>query len=284
MNTLQMSFFGMVFLLSAVIVSTSDAEKAFNRVSWNFLDQVLKKIGIIGAFKKNTMNTMNSYQKAKAVGPPFVSASPVIPFTTPSQAMEVAQEVKMAVIEVKLRDLKTLVDSALEQIATTAQDLASHFKYIKLTISEKEKPGICPPERFYTGMNPEVCKKACSNDSECDGDKKCCPDNCYKVCKPPAKEKPGNCPIVKKQSTCTDMCSTDNECANESKCCFGTCGMKCTPSVGEKDGVCEQKTVFNCFIAERSFCDTDTSCSNDEKCCPSKCNHECTKPYQETTS
>ncbi|KAG8446168.1 hypothetical protein GDO86_013862, partial [Hymenochirus boettgeri] len=95
-------------------------------------------------------------------------------------------------------------------------------------IVTEEKPGSCPSERYLKETYIEGSVAICSSDQECDGDKKCCPDNGYKFCKTPAKERPGNCPVVdESKERCTDFCTSDSECAKGSKCCFEICGLKC---------------------------------------------------------
>ncbi|KAM4691835.1 uncharacterized protein WCC33_016630 [Rhinophrynus dorsalis] len=149
---------------------------------------------------------------------------------------------------------------------------------LSTSAQEGSKPGVCPPERYYNSSYPEKCAELCTDDSDCEGDKKCCPDNCYKVCKTPAQTRPGCCPIVQYSGTrCDDECSSDSECPGESKCCMGSCGMFCEPQVEDKPGTCSQEPYL-CFVAERDICFSDSSCPGDEKCCPSGCRYTCQIP------
>ncbi|XP_063281932.1 waprin-Phi3-like [Pelobates fuscus] len=100
-----------------------------------------------------------------------------------------------------------------------------------IVIKAKVKPGICPSERYYT-PSTDIPHALCTRDSQCDGDKKCCLDNDYKFCKPPAKERSGKCPPTKETEIKNrqDICTSDSECADGCKCCFGSNGKTCLPS------------------------------------------------------
>ncbi|XP_063315193.1 WAP four-disulfide core domain protein 5-like isoform X2 [Pelobates fuscus] len=150
---------------------------------------------------------------------------------------------------------------------------------IVIKADHHEKPGVCPPERHFTPYS-DIPHDKCKSDTECEGDKKCCPDNDYKFCKPPAKERSGECPPAPKPEIKNreDFCSSDSECAAGSKCCFGSNGKTCLPCDKVKAGNCKQTEVIQCVLPERSLCNTDCSCPNDEKCCPKDCHFECQKP------
>ncbi|XP_063315194.1 WAP four-disulfide core domain protein 3-like [Pelobates fuscus] len=150
---------------------------------------------------------------------------------------------------------------------------------IVIKADHHEKSGVCPPERYYT-PSAGVPVHTCTNDSQCECDKKCCPDNGYKFCKPPAKERSGQCPPTTKIAIKNrqDFCSSDSECADGSKCCLGSNGKTCLPCNKVKAGTCKQPNIPHCLLFERPFCDNDCSCPNDEKCCPSGCRFTCQKP------
>ncbi|XP_053549383.1 antileukoproteinase-like [Bombina bombina] len=145
------------------------------------------------------------------------------------------------------------------------------------------KPGLCPKERNVIRFEPWRCIEYCKDDSQCEGNKKCCSDNCNKFCKPPAQERPGVCPNNQPitYTPCTDNCTSDSECATGSKCCFQNCGRTCLPTANNKTGFCFQEKPLTCYIKERHLCDTDSSCSADEKCCNVLCRTECRKPLPE---
>ncbi|CAH2285627.1 WAP four-disulfide core domain 3-like [Pelobates cultripes] len=130
---------------------------------------------------------------------------------------------------------------------------------IVIKADDDEKPGVCPPERYFTPFS-DIPHDKCTSDKECEGDKKCCPDNGYKFCKPPAEERSGECPPAPKPEIKNrqDFCSSDSECAAGPKCCFGSNGKTCLPCDKVKAGNCEQTEVFQCFIvtsSARSLCE-----------------------------
>lgn len=56
------------------------------------------------------------------------------------------------------------------------------------------EPGICSPP-IDTGQIDTICVIECNSDEDCQGDKKCCPYLCGRVCSIPTggiKPKPGN--------------------------------------------------------------------------------------------
>ncbi|XP_044151937.1 perlwapin-like isoform X1 [Bufo gargarizans] len=148
---------------------------------------------------------------------------------------------------------------------------------LRTSSAQTVKPGMCPPERFLITSFPTITRE-CENDNECTGNKKCCKDNGYSICKPPAKERAGTCPENPNKTTKRrdDFCTSDSECAPGSKCCLKDGGKTCLPSVGEKKGSCGYKP--SCFIEERPYCNGDTGCSGDEKCCQPVCTQKCMKP------
>ncbi|XP_073420636.1 waprin-Phi2-like [Dendrobates tinctorius] len=91
------------------------------------------------------------------------------------------------------------------------------------------KPGTCPTIR---DMSLGICVKRCSDDSECEGNRKCCKTSCDGFqCQMP-DDKPGSCrsPEIVDGTTCdqTKHCGSDNNCEGEQKCCQNTCsGTSC---------------------------------------------------------
>ncbi|XP_063819677.1 WAP four-disulfide core domain protein 3 [Pseudophryne corroboree] len=120
---------------------------------------------------------------------------------------------------------------------------------------------------------------------------KCCLDNCQKMCKPPAQERPGACPVFTAHAgKCSDNCTSDSECPGHAKCCFKTCGKTCVPTLTDlakpnmepiiQRGFCPQENILNCALPERATCD-DFSCVDGYKCCPMICRRECRKAVDE---
>ncbi|KAE8576434.1 hypothetical protein XENTR_v10004184 [Xenopus tropicalis] len=142
-----------------------------------------------------------------------------------------------------------------------------------------DKPGECPPEGYLAEKYLST-YTACQSDDDCGDSWKCCTDNGYKYCKPPAQERPGSCPDCTDQPRTTDYCTSDSMCADGSKCCTQNGGKTCLPSVGDKKGSCRRKTPIMCIVAMRSTCLSDSMCNGDYKCCPSDngCYNECQKP------
>ncbi|XP_071968130.1 whey acidic protein-like isoform X1 [Engystomops pustulosus] len=149
-----------------------------------------------------------------------------------------------------------------------------------ITSACNERPGVCPPERFYNSS--EKMESQCEDDSECPGDKKCCEDNGVKFCKPPAEGRNGTCPPCSYQEGITerrdDVCSADSDCAPGSLCCFTDSKKECT-STEEKEGFCGIAKF--CFLPQRPLCKNDTGCPGKEKCCPSECIDMCLPPLKE---
>ncbi|XP_068119604.1 WAP four-disulfide core domain protein 3 [Hyperolius riggenbachi] len=149
-----------------------------------------------------------------------------------------------------------------------------------------EKSGQCPRERYYV-KNANVsngCLKLCKSDTNCPNNMMCCNDNCAKMCKPPAKEKAGQCPTLSAASAtkCSDNCTSDSECPGNYKCCFKECGLSCVSPDGQpntdipaKNQFCKQESVYACALEERAFCD-ENSCTDGFKCCPFICHKQCT--------
>ncbi|KAE8575489.1 hypothetical protein XENTR_v10003851 [Xenopus tropicalis] len=145
------------------------------------------------------------------------------------------------------------------------------------------KPGTCPPQRHKPAIFPFRCVSTCKNDDTCTGDKKCCFDNCQKICKPPAQERPGECPIETRSNAtdCYDFCTDDNECSGGGKCCPSSCGRSCTSTVQVKKGFCQQEQLLKCSVMEADYCGSDKNCYRGEKCCPKLCRKECQPALKE---
>ncbi|XP_040292021.1 whey acidic protein-like [Bufo bufo] len=153
---------------------------------------------------------------------------------------------------------------------------------LRTSSAQAAKPGVCPLERFFNSTYA-VKTESCREDSDCPGNKKCCSDNGFKFCKPPAKRRIGSCPVNPSGTAiserCDDMCTADSECAPKTKCCLKGCGKTCVPSNGDKKGFCGLEGY--CLIAERPHCDTDAGCPGFEKCCRPGCTQTCVKPLKE---
>ncbi|XP_069507316.1 WAP four-disulfide core domain protein 3-like isoform X6 [Ambystoma mexicanum] len=145
----------------------------------------------------------------------------------------------------------------------------------------KEKPGICPPQRYHE--KDPFNDAYCDTDEDCTGNKKCCVDNFDKMCKPPAKDGAYKCPTTSYDETSpkrTDFCSSNSECAPNATCCMKNGGKTCHPSVGVKSGECPPDPI-RCIRGIRPACLDDSTCQGNEKCCSSKCGMECLPPIKE---
>uniref|UniRef100_A0A8C5SKC5 WAP domain-containing protein n=1 Tax=Laticauda laticaudata TaxID=8630 RepID=A0A8C5SKC5_LATLA len=87
------------------------------------------------------------------------------------------------------------------------------------------KPGECPKVK----IDPDYpCNQDCACDSECEGNKKCCPVGCARECFSP--EKAGICPqaeLERPNGNCTEECQSDAHCEGNQKCCQTGCGTSC---------------------------------------------------------
>ncbi|XP_070554198.1 balbiani ring protein 3-like isoform X2 [Ptychodera flava] len=158
------------------------------------------------------------------------------------------------------------------------------------------KPGLCP----VPGESIGACVEECSNDEECDGDKKCCSNGCGHVCISPVGykiqengfvgllPKAGLCPVIPEGTagSCAIDCISDQECNDTRKCCSNGCGRTCTVPVGLKElyigllpkfGQCpeiEDADAANCV----EECSSDEECRGRKKCCDNGCGHVCLHP------
>ncbi|KAM5135269.1 uncharacterized protein ACMZJ9_017875 [Mantella aurantiaca] len=156
-----------------------------------------------------------------------------------------------------------------------------------------QKPGKCPQERYYIkASDPDIVHNICkNNDFNCPDNMKCCSDNGHKMCKPPAQDRPGQCPTFDSAfastTKCNDNCTSDSECPGNFKCCFKSCGKTCVPTLSDigkpstgaeiTKGFCQQEALYRCVNKERFYCD-ENSCTDGYKCCPFICRKECRKP------
>ncbi|XP_073415423.1 WAP four-disulfide core domain protein 3 [Dendrobates tinctorius] len=151
---------------------------------------------------------------------------------------------------------------------------------LRISSAALEKDGECPPERYVASNF--IPNEFCQDDDGCPGGQKCCRDNNYKICKPPASDRCGPCPVSPTSSVrCNDMCTADSDCATEAKCCLNSCGHNCLPLIEEKPGFCEMEKLAQCVVAQRDFCVNDTGCPDAEKCCPYGCAKRCQQPLDE---
>ena len=115
-----------------------------------------------------------------------------------------------------------------------------------ITIPQKpvEKPGQCPPASGSFGICSFDKSKNCLGDDACEGDLKCCSEQCGRICKKPIQVvpvpetprvvKPGKCPASTGSfSICTigaseNQCTEDHECEDNMKCCIAGCGRFCS--------------------------------------------------------
>ncbi|CAH2327183.1 keratin-associated 5-1-like isoform X19 [Pelobates cultripes] len=139
-------------------------------------------------------------------------------------------------------------------------------------VSDSEKPGVCPPERFVISKGDKA--KWCHSDKDCLDDKKCCPQSEGTVCKTPAEERSEQCPRRKRIGLrCDDECTSDSECAPDLKCCMSRCGLSCVTPLGGTPGYCPdaKPDLSPCFFP----C---IECPEGQKCCPKNCRDECVTP------
>ncbi|XP_038066487.1 neurogenic locus notch homolog protein 1-like [Patiria miniata] len=129
-----------------------------------------------------------------------------------------------------------------------------------------ERPGQCPAP---TGAG--ICVEACSSDSSCPNQQKCCSNGCGHACVNPV----------------SDVCNP-NPCLNGGNCyqsytspgsytCIcadGFYGSNCETS-SERPGQCPPPTVFGICV---EACSSDSSCPDRQKCCSNGCGHACTTP------
>ncbi|KAM4622245.1 uncharacterized protein O3C94_020058 [Discoglossus pictus] len=151
------------------------------------------------------------------------------------------------------------------------------FGVIEEYLCGPEKLGQCPPERKLSPRSKWRPVEICHDDSNCEGNKKCCPDNYFKFCKPPAQDTPGSCPPVPAVSyeQCNDNCSANSDCAPGFNCCFHKCGKTCMRTQNERVGECPL-TMAQCQQGDNSVvCTGDNNCPNGGKCCDASCGKRC---------
>ncbi|KAM9296020.1 uncharacterized protein PAF06_016903 [Gastrophryne carolinensis] len=160
---------------------------------------------------------------------------------------------------------------------------------VKVPETADVRSGQCPPERYYQkATTGERFLQICSSDRQCPLNWKCCHDNGYTFCKPPAQERQGQCPAfdsaLSTASKCNDNCTSDSECPHNYKCCLKHCGRTCVP-VGDHAGpkgnfFCLQEASYNCLWKDRYLCD-EASCTDGFKCCPVICRTQCEPALKE---
>ncbi|XP_018589585.2 WAP four-disulfide core domain protein 3 [Scleropages formosus] len=133
------------------------------------------------------------------------------------------------------------------------------------------KNGHCPRR-----LTVVPSKRACTCDTDCPGNDKCCVFDCGAVCVPPAFTKPGVCPQRKRGlGLCAEFCANDSDCPEDEKCCFNGCGHQCTAPYTVKPGRCTRpKGTPMCA----EFCYHDGQCPGEQKCCRTTCGHACSEP------
>ncbi|XP_039903755.1 WAP four-disulfide core domain protein 3-like isoform X2 [Simochromis diagramma] len=134
------------------------------------------------------------------------------------------------------------------------------------------KPGVCPRKRWDFGL----CVESCSNDYDCRGKEKCCPNGCGRECMapvgvlPPKPECPPHLNLALSRKGC-------NDCPRDHTCCVYNGYEVCIPPVRTKPGECPRThlTVGLCG----KLCSNDNDCPGKEKCCSTKCGRNCIAPY-----
>ncbi|OCT85700.1 WAP four-disulfide core domain protein 2 [Xenopus laevis] len=90
------------------------------------------------------------------------------------------------------------------------------------TVTQRDKPGVCPDTNLSLG----ICGKECKTDMDCGNNLKCCKTGCDGLqCQEP-DEKPGSCPKPSNETVCvtTADCRADSKCEGQQKCCPTGCG------------------------------------------------------------
>ncbi|NWX95173.1 WAP protein, partial [Nothoprocta ornata] len=134
------------------------------------------------------------------------------------------------------------------------------------------KAGFCPASPgLYASYE---CQARCHNDGDCPAEQKCCRRGCDAVCLPPAREKPGICPLSEVVApTCPPACADDRHCPGAQKCCSSRCGHVCREPEPDKPGECPKvrprQSPEPC--TEEDTCVHDRDCARLEKCCFSGC-------------
>ncbi|XP_078366590.1 uncharacterized protein LOC144650724 isoform X3 [Oculina patagonica] len=147
----------------------------------------------------------------------------------------------------------------------------------------------CPPSHYIPRENCSDTTDKCNNDSQCPGRSKCCATGCLSECiTPPAKKKPGECPLndyipPELCEVTEDLCKEDDDCKGRDKCCFSGCRLECmTPPIIVKDkpGVCPIVDYIDRESCEVTTdeCNEDFDCKGKDKCCATGCIQECVTP------
>ncbi|XP_073529713.1 uncharacterized protein [Phyllobates terribilis] len=137
------------------------------------------------------------------------------------------------------------------------------------------KPGQCPaPKKKIIG-------KACTKDSDCSRNKKCCQQKGLK-CVAPEQEHPGVCPTGLQDLSCSHLnktlCSRDSDCLPEEKCCLSRGNiLQCQKVKSKKPGSCPIPLTRCKLPMPPPLCESDKDCLGEQKCCTPWCRQECTK-------
>ncbi|XP_038074617.1 balbiani ring protein 3-like isoform X2 [Patiria miniata] len=163
------------------------------------------------------------------------------------------------------------------------------------------KRGQCPMVDS-SGDVGGICVNECMDDTHCDGDEKCCGNECGgRVCRDPENDgsemdmeepiwKPGTCPMPPMGSVggiCVEECNAeygDAGCPRHWKCCSNGCGHACRPP-REMSGQCpmvpEGADMSDCQDLEE--CTLDNECQMNRpgsKCCTTACGTRCMSPVR----
>lgn len=155
------------------------------------------------------------------------------------------------------------------------------------------KRGECPVADYIPPENCSDTTDKCNDDSQCPGRDKCCATGCLQECiTPPAKKKPGKCPlndyILPELCEVTeDKCQEDEDCKGRDKCCGTGCNLECiTPPIIEKLRVCPIVDYIDPESCEVTTdeCSEDEDCKGKDKCCATGCIKECVTPPLPTST
>ncbi|XP_053545555.1 WAP four-disulfide core domain protein 3-like isoform X2 [Bombina bombina] len=152
------------------------------------------------------------------------------------------------------------------------------------SIPPETKAGSCPPLKPGSAG---ICVNRCDQDSDCQGNLKCCSNGCGKTCEAPnsipQETKAGSCPPIKHGSAgiCVNMCDQDSKCEGNLKCCSNGCGKTCqAPNSIPKEtkaGTCPPVKPGSAGLCVNS-CDQDSNCEGNLKCCSNGCGTTCQAP------
>uniref|UniRef100_A0A8C5SHV4 WAP domain-containing protein n=1 Tax=Laticauda laticaudata TaxID=8630 RepID=A0A8C5SHV4_LATLA len=136
------------------------------------------------------------------------------------------------------------------------------------------KPGECPKVK----IDPDYpCNQDCACDSECEGNKKCCPVGCARECFSPGEGKQsGRGTDTVDESGCTADEADEERKPTQSP--GGTHSSTSLPEVAEKAGICPQAELERPNGNCTEECQSDAHCEGNQKCCQTGCGTSCWIP------